>query len=118
MRICGLKACGLVEGFERLNQEADVVVGEMLLHRLKHSSKVSHFIGLGWMSDIAAIRSRAVNQALAIDVEKCKPRQPLFLVDETPLYVLRADTAIGIELDGDEFLRNQCRNVFGRHPGA
>jgi hypothetical protein len=44
MSIGWLNPLGFVEGFERLNQKVDFIVGKMLLHLLKHASEISHLI--------------------------------------------------------------------------
>lgn len=92
--VCGWKSLGSVEGLKRLNQDFDVIIGEMFLHGLKHSSEMGNFFGSDGVSYVVAVRSGAVDQALAVNIKECKPRQSRLLADVTFSYVLRADAAI------------------------
>jgi hypothetical protein len=92
--VCGWKSFGPVEGLKRLNQDFDVIVGDMFLHGLKHGSEIGNFFGSNRVSYVAAVQPGAVDQALAVNIKKCKPRQSRLLADVTLSYVLRADAAI------------------------
>src|SRR6187549_2303107 len=70
------------------------------------------------MSDVAALRSRARDDGLAIAVDEREPRQALFLRDVALLNLLGANAAVVVELQDDKFFRENRCNVRERHPGA